>query len=357
MFKKRNKKIESKKVSSLVDNTDLHENNSDSQKNEAENLDLYENSAEISKLDRLKFEMRQYKAESRKIGGNANYEDATEGMDSFQQQADSNRDLNEYIEKRINEIEGSELEKLRNKPDSDELEENFGDSKLDMLMNLAQNRNEAEFLSKRDDEEFENDSEGDADEELQKLNDLERLGRKIREENKDSAFWSTGLIEVDIGVEKKAENFENNEADKRDKILKDITKATIPEYFEVKDEEDLSEWLYKPKDKSKHMKELKHKNRKQFNQAFKKEGRHYARSERMKDFYTQLLEDGSNQNLQPKDNESTIDSTALLEDITEKNVRTTIESEKNTENRPSKLSNVNLKLLENMNKYAYEMSD
>ena len=180
---------------------------------------------------------------------------------------------------------------------------------------------------------------------------------KIREENKDSAFWSTGLIEVDIGVEKKAENFENNEADKRDKILKDITKATIPEYFEVKDEEDLSEWLYKPKDKSKHMKELKHKNRKQFNQAFKKEGRHYARSERMKDFYTQLLEDGSNQNLQPKDNESTIDSTALLEDITEKNVRTTIESEKNTENRPSKLSNVNLKLLENMNKYAYEMSD
>jgi len=44
------------------------------------------------------------------------------------------------------------------------------------------------------------------------------LGRKIRENTKDQAFWSTGMIEVDLEKEKKTKNFEENEDDKRNKI-------------------------------------------------------------------------------------------------------------------------------------------
>lgn len=98
---------------------------------------------------------------------------------------------------------------------------------------------------------------------MQKLNALERLGRKIRDEVKDQAFWSTGLIEVDLAKEKKAQNFEDNECDKRNKILSEISRTSIPEYYKRHDAQDLSAWLYKPKDNSKSSKERE---RREFNQ-------------------------------------------------------------------------------------------
>lgn len=110
------------------------------------------------------------------------------------------------------------------------------------------------------------------------------LGRKIREEVKDQAFWSTGLIEVNIDEEKKAKNFEANEFDKRDKILNEISRSSIPEYYKTCDEQDLSAWMYKSKDLTKQAKEKERREFGHFMQQFKREGRHFAREKWMGKF-------------------------------------------------------------------------
>ena len=344
MFKKRTKKNEAKKMSSLIDdNPDLQNIEKENQVQQIDNVDFDTNYIELSRLEKLQQENKQIMTDRRIIGGNTNSVEAAIIMDSFKQEADSKRDLNEYIEKRIVEIEGSELSKLRNQQESDKYDLIGQDSKLDELMNLAQNRDEPQCLEKRDDSEFDEESDINSDEEFDKLNNLEKLGRKIREENKDSAFWSTGLIEVDIGQEKKTENFESNEVNKREKILNDITMASIPDYFEVKDEEDLSEWMYRPKDKSRHAKETKQKERKQFNQAFKKEGRHYARENRMKTLYQESLEDVSVGKIQPKNNLPTVINTNLEKNEIKASFR-----------KPIKLKDMNLKLQAESNNIDYE---
>jgi len=75
--------------------------------------------------------------ESRKIGSNTQTEEAPDVMITFQKHDDTDKDLKEYIEKRIHEIEGDNNQKKNN---------------IDDLLNQAKNRDE--MLGKRDDQKF-----------------------------------------------------------------------------------------------------------------------------------------------------------------------------------------------------------
>ena len=92
----------------------------------------------VSKLDQVKLEMRNIKIENRKIGSNTQIEETPEVMISFQRQNDTDKDLNEYIEKRITEIEAHKRslvtgthEPAPQKP-----------SKMESLLDAAKNRME-----------------------------------------------------------------------------------------------------------------------------------------------------------------------------------------------------------------------
>jgi hypothetical protein len=120
MFKKREKKRPGfKQPTSIIDNSSLAdtpepESTAESQQ-EAQSVTQtqslstskasYVTPKPISKLDQVKLEMRNIKIENRKIGSTTQIEETPEVMISFQRQNDTDKDLNEYIEKRITEIE------------------------------------------------------------------------------------------------------------------------------------------------------------------------------------------------------------------------------------------------------------
>ena len=103
MFQKRQKKEIKKFV--LLDDTQTE----DPKNNEGkftDNNDNEQDTKQLSKLEIAKKEIKELTITNRKIGTNTRIEELPgETMSSFQRQDDTDKDLQEYIDKRISEIE------------------------------------------------------------------------------------------------------------------------------------------------------------------------------------------------------------------------------------------------------------
>lgn len=115
---------------------------------------------------------------------------------------------------------------------------------------------------------------------LARLSDIHNHSKKIKEENKSKALWSTGIIEVEVGTERKLQNIEQTEALKRDRIIDEILDKVQPKrMMTVSRNEDLRSHLWRPKDEAKEKRKKEKLAEKQFLQSFKKEGRGEARKQ------------------------------------------------------------------------------
>lgn len=113
---------------------------------------------------------------------------------------------------------------------------------------------------------------------IQRLQDVERLGRRIKEESKSKALWSTGIIEVDVGMNKKLETIEQSEDYKRQQLIDSIADKIIPDVSkgEVKNS-DIKDHLWKPKDGAKIKKKMEKRAMQHFLQSFSQDQKKFAK--------------------------------------------------------------------------------
>lgn len=174
----------------------------------------------------------------------------------------NHRDLGEYLGKRdpkenSEETLNQQLEKILN-------EGNAGGK----LSEIFQNRKNAENL----------------EEDFKKLGEIEQLSRKIKDTAKDRAYWSIGMIEVDVGMDRKIANIEATEAEKRSRLVQEYVKATASNNLKVGTQpveqkttpsDPITNWIWKPKDQGLSVKEREKRERVNMLKAFHQSGKVY----------------------------------------------------------------------------------
>ena len=128
---------------------------------------------------------------------------------------------------------------------------------------------------------------GDPDSDIKKLSKYEELSKQIKDEVKQKAYWSVGMLEVDIGVEKKIANIEATELEKKNRLIQEYVKTAAKSILRNRGAktaenknaptEDIKNWIWKPKDISQ---SIKLKDRKELDnlvKAFERSGKIYAK--------------------------------------------------------------------------------
>lgn len=118
-----------------------------------------------------------------------------------------------------------------------------------------------------------------------KLAKIERLSRAIKEDAKNKAYWSVGMIEVDIGLDRKIANIEATESLKREYLIQEFVKglAMNPSLRNgkilstSKDRVDpiqnVAKWIFKPQGAGLNKKEREKKELHDLVKCFKHEGK------------------------------------------------------------------------------------
>jgi Hepatocellular carcinoma-associated antigen 59 len=119
----------------------------------------------------------------------------------------------------------------------------------------------------------------------EKLAKIEQLSRAIKDDAKNRAYWSVGMIEVDIGLERKIANIEATEALKRDYLIQEFVKGVVSNpnlqngkiQNTSKDRSDpiqnVAKWIFKPQGAGLTQKEKEKKELHELVKSFKHEGK------------------------------------------------------------------------------------
>lgn len=122
------------------------------------------------------------------------------------------------------------------------------------------------------------------EEDFKKLAKVEKLSKQIKESAKDRAYWSIGMIEVDVGIDRKVANIEATEAEKRKRLIQEYVKAKATHLFKtgaVKPvdqnaaNDPITNWIWKPKDLGLSAKEKEKRELTNMLKAFNKSGKVY----------------------------------------------------------------------------------
>ncbi len=125
------------------------------------------------------------------------------------------------------------------------------------------------------------------DTDIKKLTKYEELSKQIKEEVKQKAYWSVGMLEVDIGLDKKIANIEATELEKKNRLIQEYVKTAAKSILrnrgakpsENKNEptEDIKNWIWKPKDTAQSTKIRDRKELDNLVKAFERSGKVYAK--------------------------------------------------------------------------------
>ena len=162
----------------------------------------------------------------------------------------------------------------------DDLSEYLGKREHKLLERGEVNPNDIanNFKDFQNTQEEEEDDVKQYDDALEKLKKVEQFSRRIKQETKNKAFWSIGMIEVDVDMQKKLETIEKTEQDKRQKLIDEMGKKVAPElYDESQETQDITPFLWKPKNIEKERKKKEKRALNQYLQSFNREGRMYAK--------------------------------------------------------------------------------
>lgn len=178
------------------------------------------------------------------------------------------RDLSEYLTK-------------RDEPSGPKKAETF-DDKLDKFMKDGGKGKLSEIFAR------DHPNENELSEDFAKLGKVEEMSRQIKEEAKDRAYWSIGMIEVDIGMDRKIANIEATEQEKRNRLIQEYIKTNVVNNIkpgvvskaaavaEAKaPTEPITNWIWKPKDQYHNEKERERKELENLMKAFSRTGKVY----------------------------------------------------------------------------------
>lgn len=117
-----------------------------------------------------------------------------------------------------------------------------------------------------------------------KLAQIEKLSRTIKEDAKNKAYWSVGMIEVDVGLERKIANIEATEALKREYLIQEFVKGMVANPSakngkisstteRVDPIQNVAKWIFKPQGGNMSKKEREKRELHQLVKSFKHEGK------------------------------------------------------------------------------------
>lgn len=122
------------------------------------------------------------------------------------------------------------------------------------------------------------------EEDFKKLGGIEQLSRQIKDTAKDRAYWSIGMIEVDVGMDRKIANIEATEAEKRSRLVQEYVKATASNNLKVGTKQveqkatptdPITNWIWKPKDQGLSVKQREKREMVNMLKAFHQSGKVY----------------------------------------------------------------------------------
>ena len=184
-----------------------------------------------------------------------------------------NNDMNEYIGKRAT---GNNADTLDNR-----LYKYMNDSFNNKLTDIFDDKNAEQ-------DQFNTD--------IQKLSKYELLSKQIKDEVKQKAYWSIGMLEVDIGIDRKINNIEATEQEKKNRLIHEYVKTAAKNILKNKNgstkntninntssvieknpTEDIKNWIWRPKDNEKDIKVRQKKELENLMKAFERSGKVYAK--------------------------------------------------------------------------------
>lgn len=121
------------------------------------------------------------------------------------------------------------------------------------------------------------------EEDFKKLAEVEALSRQIKEQAKDRAYWSIGMVEVDVGIDRKIANIEATEEEKRKRLIQEYVKTAAANPLKIAKQQpdpmaptdDIKNWIWKPKDQGLTAKEKEKREMVNMLKAFHKSGKVY----------------------------------------------------------------------------------
>ena len=127
-----------------------------------------------------------------------------------------------------------------------------------------------------------------AAERLATLEKVERLTRRIKEEAREKANWTVGMIEVDVGIDRKIQNIEATEKEKKARLIRDFVNSRIKSRgvsptlqkgsanLGQNESAPITDWLWRPKDLRLSQQEREERELMALMKAFNREGKAYC---------------------------------------------------------------------------------